>query len=93
MVRPCLACRARSGGRPETFYPGTAFLPGTRPFRWEGACGSEPSRHSAEVCLSYLEQVYQIEREMSIVLAWEAGSPRACKGRGLLPDGLKLFVY
>jgi len=35
--RSCPACRARSvHARPRTFYPGTAFLPGTRPFSWKG---------------------------------------------------------
>ncbi len=37
--RSCPACRARSvHARPRTFYPGTAFLPGTRPFSWKGTC-------------------------------------------------------
>jgi hypothetical protein len=38
--RPVLAqtCRTRNVvDRPRTFYPGTVFLPGTRPFCWEGA--------------------------------------------------------
>src|SRR6266849_1013279 len=37
--RSCPACRARSvHARPRTFYPGTAFFPGTRPFSWKGTC-------------------------------------------------------
>src|SRR5260370_33023515 len=35
--RSCPAWRARSvHARPRTFYPDTAFLPGTRPFSWKG---------------------------------------------------------
>src|SRR5260370_39531984 len=37
--RSCPACRARSvSTRPRTFYPGTPFLPGTRPSSWKGTC-------------------------------------------------------
>ena len=46
--RSCPACRARSVlDRPRTFYPGTAFLPGTRPFSWKRTC-----RRTVSLCRS-----------------------------------------
>src|SRR6266566_6003438 len=41
--------------RPRTFYPGTAFLPGTRPFSWKGTM--QANRLSSELeCLSLQEE-------------------------------------
>ncbi len=41
--------------RPRTFYPGTAFLPGTRPFSWKGTMQANCLSSELE-CLSLQEE-------------------------------------